>query len=99
MAMGAMSASAILGRLGGWAPCLGQTRNTSVAADSGAAWSGDWALPTAARAAPTHWQLEGTSVKTRSRNSPVWPGSKVVGMMTKRPSGWSVRRKTLRELM
>lgn len=49
--------------------------------------------------APTHWQSEGTSVKTRSRNSPVWPGSKVVGMMTKRPSGWSVRRKTLRELM
>lgn len=31
---------------------------------------------------PTHRQLEGTSVKTRSRNSPVWPGSKVVGMMT-----------------
>ena len=32
--------------------------------------------------AATHRQLEGTSVKTRSRNSPVWPGSKVVGMMT-----------------
>lgn len=29
-----------------------------------------------------HRQLEGTSVKTRSRNSPVWPGSKVVGIMT-----------------
>lgn len=31
---------------------------------------------------PTHRQLEGTSVKIRSRNSPVCPGSKVVGMMT-----------------
>jgi len=27
-------------------------------------------------------QSEGTSVKTLSRNSPCWPGSKVVGMMT-----------------
>lgn len=52
MAMGAMSASASLGRLEGWAPCLGQTRNISAAADSGAAWYGDGALPTAAPSSP-----------------------------------------------
>ena len=52
------------------------------AAYGGSAWSGPGPANPGPKPAPTHRQLEGTSVKTRSRNSPVWPGSKVVGMMT-----------------
>ncbi|TNN77764.1 hypothetical protein EYF80_012062 [Liparis tanakae] len=42
---------------------------------------------------------DGTSVKVRSRKTPSRSGSKVVGMMTYRPSGSSMRMNTDLELM
>ncbi|GCC49192.1 hypothetical protein chiPu_0033332, partial [Chiloscyllium punctatum] len=46
----------------------------------------------------THLSLEVVSVKSRRRNFPDWPGSKVLGMTTYRPCFSSDRRNTLREL-
>lgn len=77
-----MGADVSPGRLEDQAPRLGTTLNMSglhMVGQPGVALGPANPGP---KPAPTHRQLEGTSVKTRSRNSPVWPGSKVVGMMT-----------------
>lgn len=77
-----MGADVSPGRLEAQASCLGTTLNMSGLHMVGQPGVALGLANPGPRLAPTHRQLAGTSVKTRSRNSPVWPGSKVVGMMT-----------------
>ena len=77
-----MGADVSPGRLEAQAPRLWTTLNMSRLHIVGQPGVAQGPGKPGSQLAPTHRQLEGTSVKTRSRNSPVWPGSKVVGMMT-----------------